>query len=368
MEINKKIGLLTFHTPDNYGAVFQAFALQTYIQKTLGKDIEIINFCTQKHINAYSIFKKRSNNTIKNIILQLITLTKYFQFKEKKNKFKKFRDKFLTISNKRYYSEEEFLQHNERYHTYLVGSDQVFNPRNEYYKTYYLAFPKNGCRKVAYAPSFGISDFDNDTTSKIKPYLEDFDTLSCRELQGAEYLTKILGRKINSVVDPVFLIEHKIWEEISIAPKEKEKYIFIYDLVGGKNLIEVANKIAKKHQNIKIICATTQIKMKYKNCDMRFNIGPRELLGYIKNAEYVITDSFHGTSLSLIMHKKIITYIALPHVASRITTIMSNLGTSEQVVRNIENFNIDKIIFNSYDDKLKSLVAKSKEYLNNSLS
>ena len=71
METNKKIGLLTFHTPDNYGAVYQAYALQTYIQKTLGKDIEIIDFCTKEHINAYSIFKKKSNNPIKNIIFQL---------------------------------------------------------------------------------------------------------------------------------------------------------------------------------------------------------------------------------------------------------------------------------------------------------
>lgn len=367
MEANKKIGLLTFHTPDNYGAVYQAYALQTYIQKTLGKEIEIINFYTQRHIDAYSIFKKKSNNPIKNIILQLITLKNYFKFKEKKNKFKVFREKFLTISKKRYYSEEEFLQHEERYHTYLVGSDQVFNPNNKYLKTYYLAFPKNGCRKIAYAPSFGISNFNDEITNKILPYVKDFDKLSCREQQGAEYLTKILGCDIKSVVDPVYLIGREAWENIAINPKETEKYLFIYDLAGGERLIELANKIASRN-NLKIICATTQIKKKYKNCDIRLNIGPRELLGYIKNAEFVVTDSFHGTSLSLIMRKKLITYIALPHAASRITSIMNNLGTSNQIVTNIADFNLDKIIFNNYDDKLEALVLESKKYLETSLS
>lgn len=366
METNKKIGLLTFHTPDNYGAVYQAYALQTYIQKTLGKDIEIIDFCTKEHINAYSIFKKKSNNPIKNIILQLITLKYYLKFKKKKNKFKVFRDKFLAISNRRYYSEQEFLQHTERYNTYLVGSDQVFNPYNKYLKTYYLAFPKNGCKKIAYAPSFGISNFNEEITKTILDYVKDFDMLSCREKQGAEYLTKILGREIKSVVDPVFLIDRGIWEDIAVLPKEKDKFIFIYDLVGGEKLIDIANKISTR-ENLKIICATAQIKKRYKNCDMRHDIGPRELLGYIKNAEYVVTDSFHGSSISLIMRKKLITYIALPHSASRITSIMDNLGTTEQIVTDTARFNFDNIIFNQYNDKLETLVAESKEYLKEAL-
>jgi hypothetical protein len=64
MEKNKRIGLLTFHTPDNYGAVYQAFALQHYISEELAENIEIIDFCTPKHLKAYSIFKKKSNKQI----------------------------------------------------------------------------------------------------------------------------------------------------------------------------------------------------------------------------------------------------------------------------------------------------------------
>lgn len=367
MKENKKIGLLTFHTPDNYGAVYQAYALQTYIQKFLKRDIEIIDFCTKKHIAAYNIFKKLSNNPIKNMALQFLTLLKYPQFKEKKKKFKEFRKIFLNISSKRYKTEEEFLNHKEQYHTYIVGSDQVFNPHNEYLKAYYLGFPKKGCRKIAYAPSFGISDFNDTITETILPYLKDFDMISCREKQGAEYLRRILGHDVTTVVDPVFLIDEENWKEIAIVPKEKGRYIFIYDLAGGEKLIELANKFAKE-KNCKIICATSQIKKKYANCEMKHNVGPLELLGYIKNAEYVVTDSFHGTSLSLIMRKKLITFIALPHAASRITSIMDSLGTSEQIVTEITGFDISKVTFKNYDEKLNNLVIESKEYIKESLS
>ena len=366
MENIKKIGLLTYHTPDNYGAVYQAFALQRYIQNTHKKKIEIIDFCTDKHISAYNIFKRRSNNPIKNIILQFLTLLKYPMFKDKKNKYKKFREKYLQISSNRYHTEEEFLQHNNRYNIYIVGSDQVFNPNNEYLKAYYLGFPKNGCRKIAYAPSFGISDFNENITSKILPYLNDFDMLSCREKQGAEYMSSILGYKVKQVIDPVFLLEKEVWKKISIEPKEKKKYIFIYDLAGAEKLAEIARKI-NKAKDFKIICASAQILKRYAGCDMRYDIGPCELLGYIKNAEYVVTDSFHGTSLSLIMRKKIITYIALPHSASRITSIMESLGTTEQIVTDITNFDINKIRFNKYDNKLFALVNESKEYIKESL-
>lgn len=363
---NKKIGLLTFHTPDNYGAVYQAFALQEHISKDLGFDIEIIDFCTPKHLKAYNIFKKRSNNHIKDLVHRIITATKYPQLKSKKKLFEQFRGSYLKLSKKRYKSEEEFLAHTEMYDTYIVGSDQVFNPHNEYFKAYYLAFEKKGKKKIAYAPSFGISDFTNETTKQVLPYLKDFDYLSCREKQGAEYLSRIMDKEIPTVVDPVFLIDKEKWLKIAVAPQEKEKYIFVYDLCGGDKLMSIAKSIAKD-KNLKVICATGKIRNNYKGVDVRFNIGPAEMLGFINNAEYVVTDSFHGTSLSLIMQKRLITYIALPHTASRITSIMSSLGTSNQIVTNANTFDIKDISFNDYKKNLKEFVDSSKQYLSTAL-
>lgn len=101
---------------------------------------------------------------------------------------------------------------------------------------------------------------------------------------------------------------------------------------------------------------------------MRYDIGPSELLGYINKAEYVVTDSFHGTSLSLVYRKKLITYIAIPKLSSRITSLMTNLGIANQIVTDIADFNINEIDFISYDDKLSSLIKESQYFLKDSLS
>lgn len=362
MEKDKKIGLLTFHTPDNYGAVYQAFALQTYVRDVLKKDIEIIDFCTEKHISDYRIFSVSSKNPIKHIVLQVLTLLKYWKFKKKKEKFKEFRNKYLRISTDRYSTEEDFLEHNIRYQTYLVGSDQVFNPYNKYFKAYYLAFPKNGSKKIAYAPSFGIAEFNEDITQKIISYVADFDVLSCREQQGAKYLSQLVGKDVKNVVDPVYLLKKDVWESVAINPIEKEKFIFIYDLNGGEKLVEIASKIATNGK-YKIICATSNIKKIYKKCQMRYDIGPCELLGYINNAEYIVTDSFHGTSLALVFGKKLITYIATPKLSSRITSIMTKLGLCGQIVTDIASFDIKDVDFVNYDDKLDSLIKESQGFL-----
>lgn len=366
MEKNKRIGLLTFHTPDNYGAVYQAFALQHYISEELAENIEIIDFCTPKHLKAYSIFKKKSNNSIKDLLHRLIVATKYLQLKRKKRLFEQFRNNYFKLSKIRYKSEEEFLSHTGMYDTYIVGSDQVFNPYNEYFKAYYLAFDKRGKRKIAYAPSFGISNFTDEITGKILPYLKDFDSLSCREKQGAEYLSKIMDKDIPAVVDPVFFINQEVWKSVAVTPKEKQKYIFVYDLCGGEQLISIAKSIAKE-KKMKVICATGRIRNNYKGVEVRFDIGPAEMLGYISDAEYVVTDSFHGTSLSLVMQKRVITYIALPHAASRIISIMDSLGTSNQIITDASTFNIENICFNDYKENLVQFVNSSKKYLQTTL-
>lgn len=362
----KTIGIITFHTADNYGAVYQSYALQNFIENNFNAKVEIINFCTNEHINAYKIFRKRSNSIIKNIVLQFITLSKYRELYNKKNKFKVFREKYLNLSSKIYKTEKELLNEINHYDIYITGSDQVFNPNNQFIRAYYLDFPKGNSKKIAYAPSFGISNFTNNISTKILPYLKDFDFLSCREKDGAFFLTKLLNKNIPVVVDPVFLLDNNCWQKLIEDSPIKEKYIFVYDLCGGENLIKIA-KIIKDATGMQIICATNNIKKKYKYCISKFNIGPSELLGFINNAEYVVTDSFHGTSLSLILNTKVISYIALKHASGRLLSIMEQLGLSEQIVENVDSFNFKQINFSEYHHKLNEIISESHKFLLNSL-
>lgn len=366
MERMNNIGIITFHTPDNYGAVYQAYALQHYIENTFNTNVEIINFCTERHIRAYSIFRRKSNSSIKNIALQLITMFKYKELHDKQKKFQEYRNKFLHLSSKRYSSEDELLNDIEPYDIYITGSDQVFNPNNEFIRAYYMDFPKKNSKKIAYAPSFGISNFTEKVSAKILPFLVDFDSLSCREKDGSEYLSSLINKEVPVVVDPVFLLDKNNWEKIAKEPKEKERYIFIYDLCGGEKLISLAHKIKEK-TGFKIICATGNIRKRYKYCISKYNVGPTELLGYINNAEYVVTDSFHGTSLSLILNTKVISFIALKHASARLISIMEQLGLTNQIVQDVDSFKFEGIKFNEYQSQLENMISNSKEYLFNSI-
>lgn len=362
----KKIGILTFHTADNYGAVLQAYALQQFISKHLEQDVEIINFSTPLLENEYQIIHLSSRNPIKDAVLKFINLLFYPSLKRKKNRFHDFRKDMLTLSQRKYVSPDDLKNNIYPYDVYITGSDQVFNPNINYSDIYYLNFNKEGGKKIAYAPSFGVSVFTDEITQRIKPYLLDFDALSCRENAGAEYLSQILCSEIPCVADPVYLLSKEDWLKLVSKPKEKNRFIFVYDLNGGKNLIEIAKKVGKEC-NLPIICCTGHITQIYKGVKCKYDLGPKELLGYIANAEYVVTDSFHGTSLSLVLGVKVISYIATKHTSSRIISIMEKLNITDQLMYNSSQVDLNKISWFNYDDILLSYRQKSMDYLRNAI-
>lgn len=364
-----KIGILTFHTPINYGAVFQAYALQKYLKINLpGHSISIIDFQTNKHIDEYKIFSPFRRNIILYLIHQLCILYRYPALKRRKSKFKDFVKAELDLTE-RYHTLEEFLTKIQKMDVYIVGSDQVFHPRSEYLRAYYLDFKKDSSRKIAYAPSFGMSNFDEEIRRKISPMIADFDALSCRENDGAYCLQEITKKNIPVVLDPVFLLNNIQWSSISIEPKIKGKYIFIYDLNGKEHLIKIAQKI-KEVTGWKIICQTQAANKFYKVDQQIFDSGPREFIGLVKNAEYIVTDSFHGTAFSILFNKPQSIYIAMPKASTRIKSLLMQLGLTNRI---IENGMSDMFVFEKsdvkidYSIKLKELISKSTQFLMNSI-
>lgn len=363
----KKVGILTFHTADNYGAVLQAYALQKCLEDKMLYNVEIIDFSTPLLRNEYRIMYLRSSNIIKNALLKAINICYYFKLKDRKRKFNYFRNNVIKLSKTRYESIEDVKNKIYPYDIFISGSDQVFNPYINYSDIFFLNFSKGKGKKIAYAPSFGVSDFNDAITKRIKPFLEDFDMLSCREQNGAEYLSKIMDKEIPMVLDPVFLLTKEMWQAVATLPSISEKYIFVYDLNGGKNLLRLAKKIAKK-KHLPIICCTGNLINYYNGVKCLYNVGPQEFLGYIANAEYVVTDSFHGTSLAILFETKFISYIAMKKTASRLISILSSLGLNDQIITDVEAFNIDDIKWGQYQNRLADLVDKSYTFLQKSVS
>ena len=366
----KKIGILTYHSYDNYGAVLQAYALQTYILKHLKKDVEIINFCTDKQVQDNDVLQLKGKKTIRSIISILYhKLPIYCQLRKRRHRFNQFRKEYLVLT-KRYKDAKSLTDDIPFEDIYITGSDQVFNPYAEYTEVYYLGFKKDGARKVAYAPSFGVADLEESVNKRLQCLIRDFDYISCREQVGADYLSKLLGKNVPCVVDPVFLLTNEEWNIVMKKTKlnnsYSEGYIFVYRLNGGLQLMQLAQKVSET-VNLPIICVATDNLYKT-GCVVNHSAGPLELFGLIKGASYVVTDSFHGTALSLVFGVKVIPYIAFRQASSRITTIMENIGLSRNIIYNVDDFDFNSLFFTDYEIQLRRYKDFSEKFLSDALS
>ena len=357
-----KIGIFTFFQT-NYGAVLQAYALQKYLQNQPDTEVEIIDFTTPEHLEGHKVCKRQSlKNPVVAIAYYFFTLIHDRQLKRRVTRTRDFKNKYFHFT-RRFSSMKEALKNHPIEDIYITGSDQVFNPNGKYVPLYYLGFDKGNGKKVAYAPSFGISEFNADITQKIKGYIQDFDFLSCRELTGADYLSSITGHDVPVVVDPVLLHNADEWGKVAVTPRYKKDYIFIYDLNGADNLIKIAKDI-QRNTGLPIVCLTGKREKKYSVDKQFYDAGPAEFVGWIKDANYVVTDSFHGTVFSLIFCKQFFTFIALEKTSSRIKNLLGKVKLENRIVtkRDLPLFD-----FLSYNDNvvtsLEQLTQLSRYYI-----
>lgn len=359
-----KIGIFTF-MQSNYGAILQATALRLFLKDELDADVEVINFTTDSHLADNKVIKKRSPVFLKNIYYSLFSLLRYGQLSTRKRKTELFKSSYLNLSQ-RYKTVKELLDNPPKEDIYITGSDQVFNPGKDYLPVYFLGFDKGGGRKVAYSPSFGISSFSDSFEKDIAQYLKDFDFLSCREQSGSDFIAKIIGKEIPTLLDPVTLLSKEQWSSLAKSSYNGKGYIFVYNLNGGYDLIHYAN-LLKQKVGLRIICLASNITHFYNVDSQIYNAGPAEFLGYIRDAKYVITDSFHGTMFSLIFNKKFSTLISTPSTSSRITNILGKLELQDHISFSPTEIDFESISKN-YSVDFEKLSNASKIYLRKSCS
>ena len=359
METYKKVGIMTFHAADNYGAVLQSFALQRFLSM-MGITNEIIDFSPESIISANEPLYIPEKFSLKKLLKQFAILPNYFKLRRRSMRFKSFRVNNLALSQRLRLPEE--IQHiKDAYQVVITGSDQVFNPLTKYSNTYYLK-DFNNVVKIAYAPSFGISKFTLIGEEK-RALLRLFYRLSCREADGAAFLSEICGRDVPTVLDPVFLLERESWSKLARCPANG-KYIFVYNLNGGENLIEIARRI-KKVTGLPIICVSTRKYVSFNRGidELHIDTAPEEFLGYVKDSEFVVTDSFHGSAFSLLFRRKVLAYVALKNASSRIFSLFNQLDIRGQIIDDIEEFKFERIVFKDFNCRLAELVKCSQRFL-----
>ena len=302
----KKIGIITFHNSYNCGSMLQAYALQQAINRVTGRESEIIDFSNEGQQKLYSVHQP--NNSVKNIIKNIILLPWFKRISKNYESYETFKKDNFQLSNQQFHVNTELSD--ENYDIVVAGSDQIWNITiDDSDDAYFLPWVKNG-KKVAYAPSFGAKDiakFSNDS-NKYANFLRSFSHLSIRERNGLEWLQNLTGKKAELLIDPTLLLSQEDYANIeSHSLKLPSKYIFYYSPGYNIEINQLVHKISKKY-SLPVIAFNTKtfyVKgMQFSGFKLPEIENPSTYLQLIKNAEMIITTSFHGTVFSTVYRKK----------------------------------------------------------------
>lgn len=377
-----KIGIITILNVNNYGAELQAFALHHKL-KLMGYDNEIINYLYYKN----SKFKRESasaplvksglKNKLKDFVLKWIdnySALKYPSLaRERKERFNSFHLKNTSLS-KVYNSYSDLFKSEMDYDTYIVGSDQVWNPNNgTNLAPYFLTFAPKSAKKISYASSFGVGSIPKNFHDHYKKWLNNIEYLGTRESDGVRLIKEITGRNASHVVDPTLLLNRKEWEQLAVPFKHDYPYILFFVFKKNSYAEKLAFEIQKKtgYKIIRVCKNEMPVEKDDKILNIR-NFGPSEFLGLYQNASFVITTSFHGSIFSMIFEKPFLTITpSSKNNNSRQQSLMEMVGLEDRLLTEGNKFDfnlLDEIDYVPVRKKLNEKIKFSEEFLENALS
>ncbi len=367
--MNKKIGILTFAYSSNPGSVLQAYALQKTITEIEGYTAFIVNY--QKTAADRPIFGKNvffgpvRSWTAKKVIGWTARCLAYPVRMRKYNKF--FGRYYNGDPKKRPCPKEELSKLGESYDAFVVGSDQIWNFDSiNVDTTYFLDFVQNGAKKISYAASLGGNGIPQNKIETVAALLKDFSAVSVREKSSIEVVEPFTKVPVKWVLDPSLLLD-KEWNEMAVTPREK-KYVFLYLREDSAYLEDFAKKLAEKYglQVIKVVL--------HWKCDGRGRrqkaMGPLQWLGYMKNADYVVTNSFHGICFSIAHRKEFFVGLLKGNrdfTNPRISDVLAQFGLSDRCIDNVDIENLSPINYEAVDAFLEERKQFSLAYLKNAL-
>lgn len=379
-----KIGLAVCSDAKNFGSQLQILAT-IEILKYYGCETEIIQYKkkltptfllqTLPRLFNISFLKSKFFSTNINTALK-----KYpdIQLKRKtrNQRFKNFANTYFGKLSPQYCGWENLVRNcKNQYDAFLCGSDQLWLPNNLGSHFYTLEFAPDDKPKIAYATSFGVNQIPWYQKKNTRKYLNRFQSLSTREIAGQKIVEELTGKKIEVVCDPTLLFTAKDWD--IMIPKKRileEPYIFCYFLGNNIQHREIANSFSKS-KNIKIV--SCPFLDSFIDADRFFgdiqlwDIDSADFVNLIRHAEYILTDSFHGTVFSILNHKKFMTFNRFSEGPnsrnSRIDSLCTLLGIEGRRFKG-DVFTIENDIdFEKVEYQLRNLRDESMAFLKQAL-
>ena len=329
-----KVGVVTFHSANNYGAVLQTWALQRVL-RDLNITTGVINYHPDIIDGLYDPMKLR-----RGLSRNLLRFKLYLRNRKsliRYNKFQSFLKKNINLIGD-YRTYKELVDAKLNLDAYIVGSDQVWNPTHigGYDPAYYLEFAENACKKISYAASLGTDYIVSKHKGDMEKALQSFTAISVRERSIQTAISELAHKPVEIVLDPTLLLNKEDYEEIKVKSKYKGPYILVYSIEKNPELIEFANKISVS-LGIPILQRRPS-KGLINQLEPFYTSDAGEFLGHIEAASYVITNSFHGTVFSILYGKP---FVSMLHTdtGKRTEDLLNDLGLSSHILYDIKDFN-----------------------------
>lgn len=381
-----KVGIITlYHGNYNFGGLLQAYALPKVLKEYFGIEAEQINYVpTEQKIKK----KKQGKNNILQYLYKIVYNLGivFFAGVHKKHLFQR-KQVFDNFMNEIPHSEmvyecDSINKSVQQYKLFICGGDQIWNDcgENQNLMVYTLQFVPACVKKIAYGPSMAVLDTSSDFREIMSNGFKQLDAISVRERKSVFILKTLTNKKIDVVVDPVLLMTENEWECVARGPKKRDKYILCYLLGDSIEYRKEVKRFSKKI-NLPILTFPHIFLNVVRKCDLFFGdihdytSGPCEFIDLIKNAEFVVTDSFHACVFSMIFQKPFVVFERNKsgekgNMNSRIYDFLEEYHLGDQLMTEKELADMEeipKVDFTHAHEHWKKRREESLKYLENAL-
>lgn len=318
-----RCGIVTYFSYCNYGAALQSYALSKVLE-SLGHEAEFIDYRNKIIYHPFSL----ENLKVRGPVGYVYTTMGNLFYRPRRASFAAFRERLHHTMPLEGIVPPEFA---DKYDCYIAGSDQIWNvPHTHYDSTYFLDFVADPRKKVSYAASFGGRDLDAESREFVAAHLKDFRAISVREEYAADLVGELLGARPKVTQDPTMLLTKEEWDKIAEPPQSTAKpFVLTYQLGFSGQLVKEAREFSK----------CEGLPLEYvpfplggaARARLNLALSPEAWLARFRDAEYILTDSFHGVVFALIYGKKFSVVADGQHKNQRAVNLLTTLGLESRV-------------------------------------
>lgn len=377
------VGVCIKYMHENYGGILQAYATVSYLENQ-NIEYELVRYTRKKTMtealkDVPRLFNAVWFNSRYEGIQRKLSLKKHPEYAKnnevrmkafasfKKWAFKDFSDEYIGYA--------ALCEGGKKYSAVITGSDQLWSPAGLPTNYYNLMFVPDDTLKISIASSFGVKEIPWYQRKRTVQYLNRIEYISMRENRGSEIVKELTGRDVPTILDPVFFLSKNEWlERIPNKREINEPYIFAYFLGATQEYRNVVKKLARD-KGMKVVALRHMDQ--YVEEDENFgdfapyDVSPERFLNLLRNAEYVCTDSFHGTAFSILNEKQFVVFNRYAENSSfsknsRIDTLCVNFGLESRRYKNgmdLSDVVKDDIDYKAVGEKYKNLKMVTDQYL-----